>query len=201
MLSRDQLANLVDLIFKQQFLADDLNLLNRTKHESIAIPGTKLVYLRIKNAILDGTPFLLGEQQDLFIKHLATRFKVPQEVFDAKLATFGDQLPFIDAQMRIMTIIGVIREYYQDICYKQAIEEARKAIGSMALDIPPPTNEQVNRIASERFGPDFSLLVNLHVLALLGQAAGAPLKYEDAWYQLVDRLSADILTVLFDEAA
>ena len=201
MLSREQLATLVDLIFKQQFLADDLTLLNRTKHEAIAIPGTKMVYLRIRNVILDGTQFLLSGREDLFVNHLAAKFKVPRDAFDAKLATFGEQLPFIDDQMRIMTLIGVVREYYQDICFKQAIEEVRKAITSMAIDIPPPTNEQVNRIASEKFGPDYSLLVNLHVLADLAKAAGAPLKYEDAYYQLVDRLSADILTVLLDEAA
>lgn len=189
----------MDLIFKQQFLAENLTLLNRTKHESIAIPGTKLVYLRIKNAILDGVPFLLGERQDQFVTYLSTKFKVPQEAFDAKLATFGEQLPYIDDQMRIITIIGVIREYYQDVSYKQAIDEVRKTITGMAFNIPPPTADQVNRIASERFGPDLSLLVNLHVLAQLGQAASAPLKYEDVWYQLVDRLSGDILTVLLDD--
>ncbi len=192
-LTREMLAEALDVALSQQFISDNFTILNRQKKESVRIPGTKFTYLRVKNAILEGVKFVLSEQMDKFIDYLATKFKVPRKAFDDKLASFGEQqLLMMDNRMKFTMIIATLREYWQDVAYKQVIDEIRNTISSNNLTPEPPTTDQINKIVSEDFGPDFSMMVNLMVLKEMGRLAGTPLQYEDAWFQLMDSIASEV---------
>jgi len=187
------LAEALDVVLSQQFISENFTILNRQKKESIRIPGTKFTYLRVKNAILDGVKLVLSEQMDKFIEYLSIKFKVPRKAFDDKLASFGEQqILVMDNRMKFTMIIATLREYWQDIAYKQVIDEIRKTIYSNNLTPEPPTSEQVNKIVSEHFGPDFSMMVNLMVLKEMGRLAGTPLQYEDEWFKLMDGIASEV---------
>nr|MDO8088571.1 hypothetical protein [Candidatus Sigynarchaeum springense]MDO8115691.1 hypothetical protein [Candidatus Sigynarchaeota archaeon] len=192
-LTREMLAEALDVVLSQQFISENFTILNRQKKESIRIPGTKFTYLRVKNAILDGVKLVLSEQMDKFIEYLSIKFKVPRKAFDDKLASFGEQqILVMDNRMKFTMIIATLREYWQDIAYKQVIDEIRKTIYSNNLTPEPPTSEQVNKIVSEHFGPDFSMMVNLMVLKEMGRLAGTPLQYEDEWFKLMDGIASEV---------
>ncbi|MEX2758163.1 MAG: hypothetical protein Q6365_022505 [Candidatus Sigynarchaeota archaeon] len=192
-LTREMLAESLDIVLSQQFISDDFTILNRQKKESIRIPGTKFTYLRVKNAILEGVKLVLSEQMDKFIDYLSTKFKVPRKAFDDKFASFGEQqLLMMDNRMKFTMIIATLREFWQDVAYKQVIDEIRRTIYSNNLTPEPPTSDQVNKIVSEHFGPDFSMMVNLMVLKEMGRLAGTPLQYEDAWFRLMDSMASEV---------
>jgi hypothetical protein len=193
-LTRGMIAEVLDVVLSQQFISESFTILNRQKKESVRIPGTKFTYLRIKNAILDGVQYLLSEQMDKFIAFLSAKFQVPRKAFDEKLASFGEQqLMMMDDRMKLTMVLATLREFWQDVAYKQVLDEIRKTIYSMNMTAEPPTVEQVNRIVSADFGPDFSMMVNIYVLKEMGRLAGTPLQYEDAWFQMMDRIASEVV--------
>nr|MDO8109149.1 hypothetical protein [Candidatus Sigynarchaeota archaeon] len=194
--TKELLSETLDLVLQQQFISDTGGILNRTKKESFNIPGTKFTYVRIKNAILEGAQYVLSEQIDKFIEFLAGKFRVPRKVFDDKLASLGDQLLMMDMRMKLVMILSTLREYWQDIAYQKVIEEICHAIAFMGLDINPPTAAEVKQIVSTDFGPDYSMLVNIYVLMEMGKLAGTLLKADDAWFEMMDRLAAEVVTKL-----
>lgn len=194
LLTREMLAEALDVVLSQQFISESFTILNRQKKEAIRIPGTKFTYLRIKNAILEGIKFVLSEQMDKFIDFLSAKFKVPRKAFDDKLASFGEQqLLIMDNRMRFTMVIATLREFWQDVAYKQVLDEIRKTIYLMNMTANPPTTEQINKIVSAEFGPDFSMMVNIYVLKEMGRLAGTPLQYEEAWFQMMDRIASEII--------
>jgi hypothetical protein len=196
-LTRGTIAEVLDVVLSQQFISENFTILNRQKKESIRIPGTKFTYLRIKNAILDGVQLLLSEQMDRFIDLLSSKFQMPRKAFDDKLASFGEQqLLLMDDRMKLTMVIATLREYWQDVAYKQVLDEIRKTIYMMNMTAEPPTVEQVNKIVSAEFGPDFSMMVNIFVLKEMGRLVGTPLQYEDAWFQMMDRLASEVILKL-----
>ncbi|NMC06900.1 MAG: hypothetical protein GYA24_16900 [Candidatus Lokiarchaeota archaeon] len=197
LLTREMLAEALDVVLSQQFISDSFTILNRQKKEDIRIPGTKFTYLRIKNAILDGAKLVISEQLDKFIDFLSAKFEVPRKAFDDKLASFGEQqLVLMDNRMKFTMVIAALREYWQDVAYKQVLDEIRKTIYMMNMTAGPPAVEQINKIVSEKFGSDFSMMVNIYVLKEMGRLAGTPLQYEDAWFQMLDRISSEIILKL-----
>ncbi len=192
-LTREMLAEALDAVLSQQFISDNFTILNRQKKESIRIPGTKFTYLRIKNAILEGGQYVLIGEMDKYIDFLAAKFKVPRKAFDDKLASFGEQqLMMMDDRMKFTMVIATLREFWQDVAYKQVLDEIRKTIYTNNLTAEPPTVDQINKIVSADFGPDFSMIVNIYVLKEMGRLAGTSLQYEDAWFQMMDRITSEV---------
>ncbi|MBN2153315.1 MAG: hypothetical protein JW839_17815 [Candidatus Lokiarchaeota archaeon] len=194
LLTRGMLAEALDAVLSQQFISDDFTILNRQKKESVRIPGTKFTYLRVKNAILEGVQYVLSEQMDKYIEYLSAKFKVPRKAFDDKLASFGEQqLLVMDNRMKFTMVIATLREFWQDVAYKQVLDEIRKTVYAMNMTAEPPTVDQINRIVSADFGPDFSMMVNIYVLKEMGRLAGTPLQYEDAWFHLMDGIASEVV--------
>ncbi len=194
-LTREMIAEVLDVVLSQQFISENFTILNRQKKESVRIPGTKFTYLRIKNAILEGVQYILSEQMmGKYVDFLSAKFKVPRKAFDDKLASFGEQqLLMMDDRMKFTMIIATLREFWQDVAYKQVLDEIRKTVYSMNMTAEPPTVEQVNMIVSADFGPDFSMMVNIYVLKEMGRLAGTPLQYEDAWFKLMDSIASEVV--------
>jgi hypothetical protein len=102
----------------------------------------------------------------------------------------------MDDRMKLTMVIATLREYWQDVAYKQVLDEIRKTIYMMNMTAEPPTVEQVNKIVSAEFGPDFSMMVNIFVLKEMGRLVGTPLQYEDAWFQMMDRIASEVILKL-----
>ncbi|HME52935.1 MAG TPA: hypothetical protein VKM55_12010 [Candidatus Lokiarchaeia archaeon] len=191
-ITKELLTEALDLVLQQQFISDSGALVNRTKKESFSIPGTKLTYVRIKNAIMEGIQYVISEQFDRFMEFLGTKFQVPVAKLNEKFTAMGDQQAMLDTRMKFIMIVSTLREYWQDLAYQQVLGDICRIIANMNLDIVPPSTKEVNTILSTHFGPDFSMMVNLHVLKEMGQAVGTPLKIDDAWYEMMDRLAAEV---------
>ena len=192
-LTKEILAEALDLVLQQQFISDSGALLNRTKKESFSIPGIKLTYVRIKNAIMEGTQYVISEQLDKFMQFLGDKFHVPVTKFNEKFTAMGDQQAMLDTRMKFIMIVSTLREHWQDTAYQEALGEICRIIANMNLGIVPPTTKDVNAIVSANFGPDFSMVVNLYVLMEMANVAGTPLKIDDAWYEMMDRIAAEVL--------
>jgi hypothetical protein len=198
-LTKEMFAEALDVVLSQQLISDKFTLMDRQKKESFSIPGTKFTYLRIRNAILDGVQYVLSEQMEKFIDFLSGKFHVPRKTFDDKLASFGEQqLVMMDNRMRFTMIIAALREYWQDIAYKQVLDEIRKTIYQMNMAADPPSTDMIRKIVNEHFGQDYSMMVNIHVLKEMGRLVGTSLKYEDAWFKMLDRIAAEVLVKLID---
>jgi hypothetical protein len=192
-ITKEILAEALDLVLQQQFISDSGSLLNRTKKESFSIPGIKLTYVRIRNTIMEGTQYIISEQLDKFMQFLGDKFHVPVAKFNEKFTAMGEQQAMLDTRMKFIMIISTLREHWQDTAYQEALGEICRIIANMNLGIVPPTTKDVNMIVSANFGPDFSMMVNIYVLMEMANIAGTPLKIDDAWYEMLDRLATEVV--------
>jgi len=192
-ITKEILAEALDLVLQQQFISDSGTLLNRTKKESFSIPGIKLTYVRIRNTIMEGTQYVISEQLDKFMQFLGDKFRVPVAKFNEKFTAMGEQQAMLDTRMKFIMIVSTLREHWQDTAYQEALGEICRIIDNMNLGIVPPTTKDVNAIVSANFGSDFSMVVNLYVLMEMANIAGTPLKIDDAWYEMMDRLASEVV--------
>jgi len=195
-ISKDLLAEALDLVLQQQFISDSGALLNRTKKESFNVPGIKLTYVRIKNTILEGSQYVISEHFDKFMQFLGDRFKVPVTKLNEKFTAMGEQQAMLDTRMKFIMIVSALREYWQDAAYQEVVGEICRVIATMNLGIVPPSTKNVNDILSANFGPDFSMMVNIYVLMEMANIAGTPLKIDDALYEMMDRLASEVAAKL-----
>ncbi|MFX0101764.1 MAG: hypothetical protein ACFFCS_19525 [Candidatus Hodarchaeota archaeon] len=198
-MTKEQLTEALDAVLQQQFLSSDGSILNRTKRESVKIPGTKITYIRIRNAIMSGFHFILGERMDKFTEYLSTKFQVPENIFDEKLASLGDMGRSIDKRMKFIMIISAMREYWQDFAYQKVLEDLKNVIINISGEPEAVSTGDINAIVSSQFGSDFSMLVNIYVLKEMGRLAGNPVKTDDAWYQMIDKLATEVLVKVMED--
>nr|MDO8116916.1 hypothetical protein [Candidatus Sigynarchaeota archaeon] len=115
--------------------------------------------------------------------------------FSDKLSSFGEQYYAMDTRMKFMIIISVMREHWQDIAYKKVVDEVlRLIVKNWEGDLP--SREKVHEILSSRCGPDFSMAVNIGILAEISKLVGTPLKVQDSWLDVMDRLISATMTIL-----
>ena len=190
-LTKNDLIETLDAVLQQQFISSDGKIYDRQKRESINIPGTKFTYIRIKNAIVDGFQFILGGRMDQFLLYLSKKFKVPRNLFEDKLSIIEQQGIPVDTRMQFMMIISAIREYWQDIAYKKVLEDLTMFIKRINENLIIQLDE-VQELVSSNFESDYSMLVNIYVLNEMGKLAGTPLKSQEAWFRIMDKLAAEI---------
>ncbi|MHA1998441.1 MAG: hypothetical protein ACTSU9_10000 [Promethearchaeota archaeon] len=189
----------LDAVLQQQLLSSDGLLLDRQKRKEVKISNIKLLYIRVKNAIVDGFHFILGERMDKFIDYLSSKFGIPVEFFSKKLEEIHGQGISIDKRMEFMMIISTMREYWQDHAYSQVIKEISEIVETLSNGQQFIPYDELNALLSSKFGPGFSLMVNIYVLKEMGSIVGVPVKGDDrAWYELLDKISAEVLLLAKD---
>ncbi len=191
----NMLSETLDVVLQQQFMSDSGKLLNRTKREEVDIPGMKFTMIRLKKAIMAGLQLVLGGRIDKFIDFLADKFQVPKDLFESRLSLLGEQYHAMDTRMKFMMIISVLREHWQDAAYNKVVDEVlRLVVKNWDGDLP--NRDKVHEILSSRCGPDFSMAVNISILAEMSRLVGTPLKAQDSWLDVMDRLVAATMAAL-----
>ncbi|MHA1368539.1 MAG: hypothetical protein ACTSWN_13840 [Promethearchaeota archaeon] len=198
-ITKQALIETLDAVLQQQFFTNDGQILDRGKKESIKITGTRFTYIRIRNTIIDGFHFILGERMDKFIEYLSEKFQVPSDVFSKKLNELEKQMIKVDTRMKFMMIISAMREYWQDFAYQQVINELLQILNNIGSEVEIPSVEILKELISEKFASIFSLLVNLYVLKEMGKLAGTSPKIDDMCYQIMDHLASEIMVKIIEK--
>ncbi|MHA1792476.1 MAG: hypothetical protein ACTSVI_07515 [Promethearchaeota archaeon] len=197
-ITKEMLEETVDAVLQQQFISDDGSILNRKKNQAIKITGTRVTYIRVRNLIMDGMRYILGERMDKFVDYLSSKFQVPKNVFDEKMAALGDQVYSMDIKMKFFMIISALREFWQDTARNEIIKELKKLIENISEGRAMPTLKEVNEILSTSFSSDFSMLINIRLLQILGKLARINIQPDEYCYEIMDKLAVEIMLKLIE---
>jgi len=183
----------LDAVLQQQMISPSFRVRDRVQKQTLSVPGTKAVFKALKETILAGYRATNGGVLDAFIDFCHERFHVQKQLFDDKLAALPKNDDTVDERLKFIMIVSALRDQWQDSAYETVLADIKRNLHGRGFEI---SRDNLNTMLSQEFGPQFSLMINLYVIRLLGQLTCTSLKIRGPRLKILNALTASVMKKL-----
>jgi hypothetical protein len=183
----------LDAVLQQQLISPTFRVYDRIKRQTLSVPGTKAVFKVIKQMILDGFNAMKPGDLNSFVGFCRDTFKVPKQSFDENLASLPLNDETVDLRLKFIMITSTVRDHWQNVAYETVLAEIGRNLQGRGYK---RTRDEINSILSQKFGPEFSLMVNLYVIRLWSQLTSTPLKIRSSRLKIINTLTASVMNAI-----